>query len=257
MLKRCIGRVRHLRGQEALVLVGSELGFGAGIEEIDAAKHDDGKDQRHRHGVQATVQHAHIGPMDFRKATVDEVGDTFFPATAVGQMRLQDARAHHWRQRQRNDHGHGNGADKREGELREQRARQAALETDRNVDGDQHHRHGQDRPHQLMRRVQRRPHGRRSLFDMTVDVLHHDDGIVDDEADRQNQGKQRQKIDREAEDQHHRESADQRQRYGDDGDGDRSRRTEKGENHENDDRESFDQLFTTSSMEVVTKVLES
>jgi len=31
---------------------------------------------------------------------------------------------------------------------------------------------------------------------MTVDVFHDDDGVVDDEADREHQGEQRQQVDR-------------------------------------------------------------
>ncbi len=52
--------------------------------------------------------------------------------------------------------GHRHGAGEREGELGEQRARQAALKADRNVDGEQHHGHGDDGAGQFARRLHRR-----------------------------------------------------------------------------------------------------
>ena len=57
-----------------------------------------------------------------------------------------------------------------------------------------------------------------SRLDVTVDVLHHDDGVVDDETDGQHQGQQRQEVDRVAERQQREHHADERQRDGDDRD---------------------------------------
>ena len=58
-----------------------------------------------------------------------------------------------------------------------------------------------------------------SLGDMpcvqvALDVLDHDDGVVDHDADRQHQAEQRQRVEREADRRHHREGADQRHRDG-------------------------------------------
>ena len=49
--------------------------------------------------------------------------------------------------------------------------------------------------------------------DVTFDVLHHHDGVVHHDADGQYQAEQRQRVEREAEQVHHREGADQRDRY--------------------------------------------
>ena len=58
--------------------------------------------------------------------------------------------------------------------------------------------------------------GRHALADVALDVLDHDDGVVDDDADRQHQAEQRQLVEREAERRQHGEGADQRDRDGDD-----------------------------------------
>ena len=50
---------------------------------------------------------------------------------------------------------------------------------------------------------------------MAVNVLHHHDGVVDDEADRDGECHQRQVVETEIEQIHHRERAEQRQRHGD------------------------------------------
>jgi hypothetical protein len=46
-------------------------------------------------------------------------------------------------------------------------------------------------------------------FDVPLDVLHHHDGVVDDDTDRQHQSEQRQGVEREAEQVHDREGTDQ------------------------------------------------
>src|SRR5215813_6004298 len=54
--------------------------------------------------------------------------------------------------------------------------------------------------------------------DVALDVLHHDDRIVDDDPDREHQSEQRQIIQRKAENPHEKECADQRHWNRNDGD---------------------------------------
>jgi hypothetical protein len=68
-------------------------------------------------------------------------------------------------------------------------------------------------------------------------VFHHDDGVVDHQADGEHQRQQRQEIDGVAERQHHEERPDQRQRHRDHGDGDRARRPQEKENNHGDDQQ--------------------
>jgi len=85
--------------------------------------------------------------------TVDAADQPRLPAAIGLAVRLQHARTHHRRERERHNRRNGDGADQGEGELGEERAGQAALEADRDIDGDQHHGHGDDRPAQLARRL--------------------------------------------------------------------------------------------------------
>ena len=57
--------------------------------------------------------------------------------------------------------------------------------------------------------------GASPVGDIAFDVLDDDDGIVDDDADRQHQPEQRQVVEREAECRHEEERADERHRNGD------------------------------------------
>ena len=65
-------------------------------------------------------------------------------------------------------------------------------------------------------RVDRRPEGRLARVDVPLDVLHHHDRVVDDEADREDDREQRQQVDREARRQHQEDGADERDRDRDD-----------------------------------------
>ena len=57
---------------------------------------------------------------------------------------------------------------------------------------------------------------RKAKRDVALDVLDHDDRVVDDDADGQHQAEKRQHVEREAEGQQHGQRADQRHRNGDD-----------------------------------------
>ena len=75
-------------------------------------------------------------------------------------------------------------------EFEEQRAGQTALEADRRVDGRQRDRHRDDRAEQLARADQRRLDPGPALTHVPLDVLDHDDRVVDDETDRQDDREQ-------------------------------------------------------------------
>ena len=141
---------------------------------------------------------------------VDERDQPGFPARGALAAGVDEPRAHHGRQGQRHDRRDHDRANEREGEFGEQCACEPALEADRDVDCDEHHRHGDDWPCELAGRINRGITRRRSFLEMPVDVLDHDDRIVDNEPDSEDEGEQGEEIDREAEDQHHREGADQR-----------------------------------------------
>ena len=78
--------------------------------------------------------------------------------------------------------------------------------------------------------------GRQALFQVAHDVLDDDDGVVDDEADRDGQGHQRQIVEAVAEHVEHGEGADQRQRHGDGRDDRRPEIAQEQEDHHDHQR---------------------
>ena len=74
-----------------------------------------------------------------------------------------------------------------------------------------------------------------------LDVLHHDDGVVDDQADREDDGEQRQQIDREARREHQERPANEGNRNRDDRNEDGAHGTEEQEDHDDDDEQRFAQ----------------
>ena len=79
------------------------------------------------------------------------------------------------------------------------------------------------------------------FLDMAVDVLDDDDGVVDDEADGEHEGQQRQQVERVAERQQREHHADQRQRDRHDGDERRAQAAEEQEDDDDDDQRCFEQ----------------
>ena len=87
----------------------------------------------------------------------------------------------------------------------------------------------------LRRRLARRQPG----GDVALDVLDHDDGVVDHDADRQHQPEQRQIVEREAERRHEEEGADQRHRYGDERNDRRAPGLQEHDHHQHDQHDGF------------------
>ena len=76
----------------------------------------------------------------------------------------------------------------------------------------QHQRDGDQRRADLVHRAVRRLARREAAGDVALDVLDHDDGVVDDDADRQHQAEQGEVVERIPQRRHDRASADQRDR---------------------------------------------
>ena len=57
--------------------------------------------------------------------------------------------------------------------------------------------------------TQRGVRARHAFAHVTLDVLHHNDGVIDDQPDRKHDREQRQQIETEAEDLHQEQRADQ------------------------------------------------
>ena len=74
-----------------------------------------------------------------------------------------------------------------------------------------------------------------------LDGLDDDDRVVDDDADRQDEGEKRDGVGREAQRQHDRKGADEGDRHGDDRDQGRAQIPEKEEDDDADEHKGFEQ----------------
>ena len=152
---------------------------------------------------------------------------------------LQQLGAHHRRQRQRDEARDQHRAGQRQRELDEQLAGAPGRERHRRIDRDQRQRHRDHGEGDLLDAADRRRIRLHAVLDMAMDVLQHDDGVVDHEADRQHHRQQRQRVDREAERIHQRKGADQRHRDGHQRD---QRRAERAQEDEDDQHHQHDRL---------------
>ena len=148
---------------------------------------------------------------------------------------LEQLRAHHRRKRQRDEARHDDRAGERPGKLGEEPPGKAGHEANRRVDGRERDRHGDDGEADLPAAEERGLDRAHALLDVAVDVLEHDDGVVDHEADGEHEREQGQGVDGEAEGIHQRERADQRYGNRDEGNQRRPDRAQEQEDDENDE----------------------
>ena len=233
-----VGRLRGGGHQEhdALVLVRCQFLLGKHQQQRDQAQHDGGKGQHHRAGVEGGVQGALVALLQTLENLVEAMGQ----ARGVFLV-AQQHRAHHRRQGQGDDAGDHHGTGQGQGKLLEQGAGQSFKKADgrihrRQGDGHRHHWHG-DLTGAFDGGIERGF----AFLDMTVDVLHHDDGVVHHQADRQHHGQQGQQVDRVAHQLHKEQHANHRQRDGDHRDQHRAERAEEQEHHDDDDQHRLDQ----------------
>jgi hypothetical protein len=177
----------------------------AGAERQD--QHRQAGDQGGRALAQQAFQRVAI-------AVLQRVHGLVHPARQpVGAGRLEQLGGHHRRQAQRQQRREAHGGGDGHGQLDEQPADIAGQEHQRREHRDQHDGGGHHREEHLSGAAQGR-HGRRlALVDTALDVLDHDDGVVDHQADGQHQGQQGQQVQREAQRGQHdegRQDADRR-----------------------------------------------
>ncbi len=125
----------------------------------------------------------------------------------------EHAGAHHGRQGQRDHGGDQNRHRQGDGKLAEQTAHDIAHKQQRDQHRDQREGEGDDSKANFARTLQRRRQRLLAFFDIAGDVLNHHDGVIHHEAGSDSQRHQRQVVDREVEEHHHRKGAYQRQRH--------------------------------------------
>ena len=123
---------------------------------------------------------------------------------------LHVARRQHRRERQGGQHGHEDAARDGERELPENSADHAAHEQHGYECGNQREADGDHRETDFSGALDGGHHHRIASLQMPVDVLHHDDGVIDDEADRDDERAQGEIVERESQHVHQAHGGDER-----------------------------------------------
>ena len=216
-----------LRGQEALRRA-REQGHR---RDADAEEHD-----HHRAAVaERPAQRYLISMLHGVEAALE--GHVQAPVALVLEVRLEDAAAHHRRQRERDEARDQHRGDDGDGELVEQPPEDAAHEQHRDEHRGERDGHRDDGEDDLLRALEGRLQRRLAHLQMPRDVLEHHDGVVDHEADAQGERHQRNVVEAVAQHVHHREGADDRHRQGDRRDDGRRDIAQEQENHHHHQRE--------------------
>src|SRR5580704_10326766 len=124
-------------------------------------------------------------------------------------------KAQHWGERERHQRRDRDRSGHRQSELPEQAAHDAAHEQQRNEHRDQGQADRQYGKGDFARPLERRLERQNAVLDMSVDVLDHNDGIIDYEADGDGECHERYIIETEVEHVHRSERTEQRQHHGD------------------------------------------
>src|SRR5579884_443930 len=159
---------------------------------------------------------------------------------AIFAFAREHQRRHHRRERQRGEERDGNRCGNGQRELLVELPRRAREKSYRHEDREQDERRRNDRALYLL-------HCGCGAFDaahvfflnVARDIFDHDDRVVYHQARRERKSEQRNRVDREAEDLHHREGADERNGQGHRGNDRRSRvlQEQKDDQHDQEDRE--------------------
>ena len=156
-------------------------------------------------------------------------------------VRLQQHGGHGRRQRQRHQQRHDRGRSDDDGELAIEDAGNAGHEHGR----DEHrHQHQTDRDQGARDLLHGAIGGflrRQTLPDIALDILDHDDGVIDHDPDRQHQGEQAQRVDRIAQHQLDGEGRHQRHRNGHDRDDRRPPGLQEHHDHQHHQQDGLDQ----------------
>ena len=166
-----------------------------------------------------------IAQHDLQRAAVE--GDhalehAFRPVIEAALLLLrvvaQDARAHHRRERERDHRGDDDGDGQGDGEFAEEAADHIAHEEQRNEHRDQRNGQRDDGEADLLGALERGLHRRHAFFEIARDVLDHHDGVIHHKAGGDGERHQREVVETVAQQVHHGEGADQRERHGHAGD---------------------------------------
>ncbi|MGY4328164.1 hypothetical protein ACVWWG_002581 [Bradyrhizobium sp. LB7.2] len=163
--------------------------------------------------MRETVEHAIEDARESVPATCEKVPARRRPLLLV---RNEQKRGQRRRQRQGAEAGDCGRNRNGDGELLKELSGNTAQERGRDEYRAQHQRDRHQCAADLLHGLQRGVAPAYAVLEMSLDILDHHDGVVDHNADGENETEQREIVDGEAERRHHREGADQRDRNRDD-----------------------------------------
>ena len=230
-VRRSLGRAREV----ACVLDGEEALRDPGEHQDAADECRERQGQHNKPEAKNEIEGPAVGVGDAVEHVIDGAREQARLRMMVD--RLQDAGAEHRRQRQRDEARDKNGAGDHDREFAEHAAHHAAHQQHWNEHGDQRQRDRQNGEADFLRALQRRIERLHAVLDVTHDVFEHDDGVVDDEANRQCDRQQRDIVDRIAKHIHEGAGADQRHGQGQSRDDRRRNGLQEEEDHEHDKRD--------------------
>ncbi len=208
--------------QVLLVLLRNEAGRGGGEAHVPQAHQADVDQQGHGTAAQDAPYHANVtmaGAVEHAveraeqpaaEQSVEQPRETVL-GRIVGLEQGSGQRRRQGQRVERRDHRRNRDGQR---ELLVELPGEAGNERSRDEHRTEHQGGGDDRPGDFLHGLAGRLYRRLAEADVTLDVLHHDDGVIHHDADGQHQAEQRQRVERETEQVHHREGADQRHRHG-------------------------------------------
>ena len=235
----CVSRRSHDAEDDALVLCRAPVpscDIGVKQERRGAKRRPHNINGRAR--LQRAIEMASIPIAKTIECAIDETAES-----VIGVSGPQQMRRHHRRKDKRDDAGNENRAGERKREFAEERAGQSTLQSDRRVNGRERDRHGDDRTDQFARAHQGRVHARHAFAHMSLDVFDHDDGVIDDQSDREHDREQREQVECETKHLHEKQRADQRNRNRHDRHDHRTNGAEEQKDHDHHDEQRVDQSF--------------
>ena len=194
---------------DALVLARNEGGWRV-LEHLPAAgRHGDEQACGDHAVAQRRLDELEEPEREGRESAVEGLEE---PVLALfGLPFLEKDRAERRRERQGDEAREHDGQGDRHGKLAVELACDAAEEGDGDEDGGEHEHDGDECARDLLHGLLGRLVGAEALgAHETLDVLKHDDGIVDHDADRERHREERQRVEREAEEPEARHRADER-----------------------------------------------
>ena len=182
--------------------------------EEEPGRRGDGGEKARQRPTWMAKRHVERALVAIHKPVEARFGDPVEPPVPLPVLRFQEAAREHRRERERDERRDDDGDGDRHGELVEEAPDNAAHEKEGDEDRNQGQADGKNGEPDFARSLVGRLKRQHALFDVPLDVLHFDDGVVDHEADGDGEPHEREIVEAVAQRIHRRKRADDRDRNG-------------------------------------------